>query len=260
MSLPSEFLPVFVHNALGDAAELLPAVRAGKVSWRKMLEFCQHLRLAGIGTLFLEGTSEGLLLRLSQSGRAFGHFLAHATVESKRTSQCAPFFDAVAAGDFEGATEVARHARREWVQGEEYEEDFLFVELLMQHFFLGAEPPRCEVLLARYEKALQGAEDVRWGICKALLESDGKAFGEALSLFLSERADQLRRQVKKDRLAPELAATIGHFCVEGLALVRLAERQGLPTEEDYLHVPSIAREPLPGTVHADSWLRLDEMD
>ncbi|MCY1034029.1 Imm49 family immunity protein [Corallococcus sp. BB11-1] len=257
MTLPSEFLPVFVHNALGDAAELLPAVRAGTISWRKMMEFCQHLRLAGIGSLFLEGTSEGLLLRLFQSGRAFGHYLTHAVDAPIRTSQCAPFFDAVAADDVEGATLVARHARRAWVQGEEYAEDFYFVELLMQHFFLGAEPHQCEGLLARYEQALKGAEDARWGICKALLESDGKAFGESLSLFLSERADHFQRQVRKDRLAPELAVTVAHFCVEGLALVRLAERKGLPTEEDYLHVPSIAREPLPSTARADSWLQLD---
>lgn len=260
MSLPSEFLPVFVHNALGDVAELMPAVRAGKLRWRPMLGFCQHLRIAGIGTLFLEGASEELLLRLSQSGRAFAHFLTQVDADSRRTSQCAPFFDAVAAGDFEGAAEVARRARRDWVQGEEYEEDFLFVELLMQHFFLGAEPPRCEALLARYEQALQGSEDLRWGICKALLASDGKAFGEALSLFLSERRDQLRRKMKTERIAPELAATEGHFSVEGLALVRLAERKGLETEEDYLHVPSTAREPFPGTFRADSWLRLDEED
>jgi hypothetical protein len=260
MTLPSEFLPVFVHNALGDVAELLPAVRAGKVPWRRMLEFCEHLRIAGIGSLFLEGTSEGLLRRLSQSGRAFGHFLAGAPEASKRTSQCAPFFDAVAANDLEGAAQVARHARREWAQGVEYEEDFLFVELLMQHFFLGADPARCQALLARYEQALQGAEDVRWGLCKALLEVDGTAFDDALDLYLSERDDRLKRQVKKELMLPEAAATVGQLCVEGVALVRLAERKGLPTREDYLHVPSIAREPFTGAVRADSWLHLDEED
>jgi hypothetical protein len=86
-----------------------------------MLEFCEHLRIAGIGSLFLEGTSEGLLRRLSQSGRAFGHFQAGAPEDSQRTRQCAPFFDAVAADDLEGAAQVARHARREWAQGVGYE-------------------------------------------------------------------------------------------------------------------------------------------
>ncbi|WP_434388721.1 hypothetical protein [Melittangium boletus] len=260
MTLPSEFLPVFVHNALGDATEMLPAVRVGKVPWRKMLEFCEHLRIAGIGSLFLEGTSEGLLRRLSQSGRAFGHFLASVPEASKRTSQCAPFFDSVAADDFEGAAQVARHASRKWVQGVEYEEDFLFVELLMQHFFLGADLARCQALLARYEQTLQGADDVRWGICKALLEADAKAFDAGLEIFLSECNDRLKRQVKRELLLPEAATTVGQLSVEGLALVRLAERKGLPTQEDYLHVPSIAREPFPGAVQPDSWQHLNEED
>jgi hypothetical protein len=61
-------------------------------------------------------------------------------------------------------------------------------------------------------------------------------------------------------MAPEAAATVGRLCVEGLALVRLAERQGMPTREGYLHVPSVAREPFAGAVRADSWLHLDEED
>jgi len=165
----------------------------------------------------------------------------------------------VAAGDFEGAGEVARHARRTWAQGEEYEEDFLFVELLMQHFFLGADRARCEAMLVRYERALQGAtQDLRLDICKALLEPDAQSFGEALGRFLSERHDRLARQVKEESLAPELAATEALLCVEGLALVGLAERKGLETDEDYLQVPSIARGPFPVGVAGDSWMRLDE--
>ncbi|MFY2561078.1 Imm49 family immunity protein [Corallococcus terminator] len=260
MSLSSEFLPVYVHNALGDASELLPDLRGGKASWRQALDFCGSLRLAGIGSLFLDGDSEGLLTRLAQSGRAFAFALSKLDDGSKRTSQCLPFFDAVAAGDFEGATRVARQARRHWAQGEEYEEDFLFVELLMQRFFLEAERSSCEALLVRYEQALQGTEDVRWGLVKALLEEDGAAFGAALSLYLSERRDRIQRQVKKERMPPELAVTEGYFSVEGLALVRLAERVGLETDEDYLHIPSTAREPLPASFREDSWLKLDEGD
>ena len=42
-------------------------------------------------------------------------------------------------------------------------------------------------------------------------------------------------------LAPEAVVTEARFSVEGLSLVRMAERQGLATEPDYLHIPSLAR-------------------
>lgn len=260
MTLSSKFLPVFINNALEDARELLPRLLTGSAGWRQALAFCQHLRLAGVGGLFLTGTSEPLHLRLHQSGRAFASFLSRTPVDSQLTSQCLPFFDAVAAGDLQAAQQVARHARHSWAQGEEYEEDFLFVELLMQRFFLGAPPAECEALQEHYERALQGAEDPRLGICQALLTSDSRRFTEGLALFLSERRNRYVRLATRERIAPELAATEGHFSVEGLALLRLAEQQGLETPESCLHVPSIARELPAVRFEPDSWQHLDDLE
>jgi hypothetical protein len=109
--MPSEFLPVFVQNALTDNEEMLPELLSGPAQWEMLLAFCRNFRIAGVGLLFLTGTQERLHPFLHYSGRAFASFLEGMDDGSKVTSQCLPFFDAVAAGDSEGAALVARHAR-----------------------------------------------------------------------------------------------------------------------------------------------------
>lgn len=254
--MTSQFLPVFVSNALAENEDLLPEVQSSKAKLQTVLTFCRNFRIAGIGDLFLTARPRTFHTRLHQSGRAFAHFLARADDSAKRTSKSLPFFDALSAGDEEGATLIARHSRRTWAQGEEYEEDFLFVEFLMQHFFLGASKKDAQALLARYAQALQDSEDIRLELCQALLDKDEDAFGQTLERFLSERHDHYEALVEQGAIADELRFTEGLLSVEGLALVRLAEAQGLATEEDYLHIPSIARESAPTGLPPDSWRRV----
>jgi hypothetical protein len=254
--MTSEFLPVFVNNALAENEDLLPEVHSARCPLGTVLTFCRNFRIAGIGDLFLTATPRTLHKRLHQSSRAFVHFLSRADASLQRTSQALPFFDAIAGGDIEGAALIAHDARHTWAQGEEYEEDFLFVEVLMQHFFLRASPADTQALLARYAKALQDAEDIRLELCRALLEKDEEAFGQALQQFLSERHDHYELLAEKESVAEEVRFTEGLLSVEGLALVRLAEAQGLATEEDYLHIPSIVRELPTAELPPDSWRRI----
>ncbi|MFP2930384.1 Imm49 family immunity protein [Pyxidicoccus sp. 3LG] len=239
--MTSEFLPVFVRNALASSRMLLPRLQQGAASLEDTLACCQHLRIAGIGAFFLTGDPGALHGPLAQSGQAFATFLGQAEDGVKRTSRSLPFFDALAAGDDTTAATEARLSRHTWAEGEEYEEDFLFVEFLMQSFFLGASRETGERLLGRYEQVLQGAEDIRLPLCRALFERDSAEFDTALSTFLAERADGYEQRSEGE--PPEVLATEALLSVEGLGLVRLAERWGLQVEEDYLHVPSLARAP-----------------
>lgn len=255
--MASAFLPVIIKNALQLNQELLPRLLSGEPNAKRVLAFCRNMRIAAIGSLLLTGRSTHFFFYLPQSGRAFAHFLAHAGGTAPRLSQCDPFFDAVGSGDFETAAEIARRSRRPWMQGEEYEEDFLFVDFLMQHFFLDAPVSTCEELLARYERALQGAEDIRLDICKALLGADSEAFNAALMQYLSDRKDAQEKRRETMVIPEEENATGSHFSVEGLALVRLAERTGLETEEEYLFIPSIARGASPHALKPDAWKHIE---
>ncbi|QDF06534.1 Imm49 family immunity protein [Myxococcus xanthus] len=251
----SEFLPVFVRNALADARRLLPSLEKSQVAQAQALEFCSHLRHAGIGTLFMTATPEVLHLRLKQSGEAFAWFLRGANEHAKQTGAARPFFDAVAAGDMEVAREVAKHARRTPAHGEEYEEDFLFIEFLMQRYLLGAESAACERLLARHEHVLQGAEDTRLPLCRALLVRDAEMFDDALTQFLQEREDAFEANAAGE--PPERLATEGLFSVEGMALIRLAMLEGIPVAENHLHVPGVALEGSAPISGKDTWRHLD---
>lgn len=254
--MTSKFLPVHVSNALGEAEELVPALEAGRMDLDEVLRLCRLFRIAGIGSLFLEGEPDELQRRLAQSGRAFAHWSERAPDAQKVASLGLPFFDAVAAGDLDGAAAIARASRRTHARGEEYEEDFLFVEWLMQRFFLGADAAALEQLLGRWDDALQGADDPRLDLCRALAARDARAAGQALTRFLEDREDVFLEQAESDSLDADVADTEAAFSVEGVALARLADGLGLRVGAEFPFVPAVARMATPIQVAPDAWRKL----
>ncbi len=249
----SEFLAVYVENALDANEEALARLSLGVPAMKALLDFCWNYRVAGIGFLLLSGTSDEFRRRLHQSGRAYAYFLPLLPEAAKLGSRSVPFFDAIAAGDLDTAGEIARHQRHTWAQGEEYEEDFLFFEYLMRRFFLDATEAACGALLDRWEVALQGSKDPRLDVCRALQVHDADAFDAGLEAFLAERAAKYDRLIDRELLSGAEADTETKLSVEGLALVRLAGRAGVPTKDDYPGVPSIARDDTPLALPLDSW-------
>lgn len=252
--MTSPFLPIHVENALGELEDRVPLLEAGRLELDGVLDLCRWYRVAGIGDLFLEGDPAALQRRLAQSGRAFAHWSERAADEEKVASLSLPLFDAVAAGDLEGAAAIARSSRRTHARGQEYEEDFLFVEWVMQRFLLGADAQGLERLLARWEEALQGAADPRLDLARAAAAGKGRAAGQALRAFLDDRRRTLEAQ--EDVLEPEVADTEGSFSVEGVALARLADAAGLRIGAEFPNVPAAARKAAPVRVAADVWRTL----
>lgn len=254
--MASKFLPVFIGNALGDNEELLPDIASGKGGLKEALRFCQNFRIAGIGSLLMSGTASRFHECLHASARAFVHFSSSAPDSQKLTSRAEPFFDAVACGDSEAARELGRLSPRAPDRNREYEEDFLFVRFLMDHFFLGMDAREGQVLLERYEKVLEGSADTRLAVCRALLAADGAGFDDALARMMEEREVRFRKLSEKESVPEELLATEGYISIEGLALVRLAVSKGLQPLEDFLFIPSVAREQVRLRYRHDSWKHL----
>lgn len=253
----SEFLPVYLENALEMNDEILPRLLGGPPPLQALLTFCGNFRVVGIGFLFLSGTADEFRRRLQQSAQAFAHFLPLMNEDARRCSQSLPFLDAVAIGDIEAAAEIARHQRRTWAKGEEYEEDFLFYHYFMQRFFSDTSEDLCASLLDRWETALQGSEDPRLGVCRALQTHDADSFDAGMEAFLAERRAKYERLIDRELISKPEQDTEAKFSVEGLALVRLAEQLGLPTKEDYPGVPSISRDSSPMASLPDSWRHVD---
>ena len=248
-----EFLPSYMGNAAYDAGEWLAQAVAGTLALSDALEFSRTFRIRAIGSLLLRGTPDSFWLDLSRSGRAFLHFLEVHPPSDQVASRAAPFFDAIASGDVACARATAQRTRTTRNADREYEEDFLYVRFLMQHFFMDVPAQEGERLLERYAALLDGGWEPRFGVAVALAERDPYGFDAALRALLLAEADRFTEQTNAGMLPREIAATEANVSIEGLALLRLAEQQGLETQEDYARVPSIVRGPAPAAFPADAW-------
>ncbi|WP_158625132.1 Imm49 family immunity protein [Corallococcus terminator] len=168
-------------------------------------------------------------------------------------SRAAPFFDALAACDWDCARELSLRSPRERRVELEYEEDFLYVRFLMDFCVLKRSEEEARACLARFESVLQGSEEPRLQVCQALLSRDEASFQAALEDFLKAEARRYVLLRERGRISQEVWATDAKVCVEGLALVLLAEHAGLKTPSVFPTIPSVARCEAPPVESLDAW-------
>ncbi len=223
----SVYLPVFYTNAIEDVVEKTPEIVSGAKDIYEVIDFCQLFRVWGISSLLLNGTSQELMECLQRSGQAFLHFLSNRSDEEKVTSLAAPFFVAFACKDFNTAKEIALNSRKEFKQGEEYEEDFYYISFLMNKFYLGSSDEECQKIVDDFEEILAGDEDPHLEICKSVLDNDPAMFYTALTDLIENHADNYVSKFNKGNLSEEDASTEGNYFVEGQALINLAKIHGI---------------------------------
>lgn len=252
--MSNKFLPVFVSNARYGNQKLLPRLLQGRGDPQELLAFCHNHRLIGIGSLLLLCDTETFQSHLYRSGRAF--LALGAPMDGAwpvALSRAAPFFDALAAFDLEGARELAVHAPRSRRADSEYEEDFLYVRFLMDHCLLGHPEHEARQTLERFEAVLQGSEEPRLDVCQAMLAREEERFQEALQRMVSAQLRRYAHLCERGRLPQETWATEAKVCVEGLALGVLAKRVGLRMPDEHPGLPSVARCRQPPTAPPDAW-------
>jgi hypothetical protein len=231
-----------IRKDLGIALEKgLPHVLGRAVALRQILIFCGYYRRMGIVELFLSGLPAGLFENLAKSARAFLFYLDRAEEDTQVASQSEPFFDAVACGDLDAARAIAERSRSRWNEGEEYEEDFLHVRFLMDHGVLRREQPHLDGLLERFEQVLDGGDDPRLALCRALLRKEQKRWDETLERMVDDHRRETEEALRGGEVSPNDAATVCHLWVELLALLRFAEQAGLRVARNHPFAPSVAR-------------------
>ena len=127
----------------------------------------------------------------------------------------------------------------------------------MQILFEPSSTSRCRELLAQLEIVHTPSEASRLALCRSLLARDGAAFDAALAAVLEERRDSVAEMTERGSLPEELAAWMRPFAGEGLAVIRLAEKLGMTTGPQYLHVPELLRPVSPYRFDPDAWRVLD---
>jgi len=200
----------------------------------------EHYRRIGVSYLLLDGNVDAYAHSLIDSGITRRMLLRRGAPaladHAFRASFLDPFHDAVAVGQLELAAEIGRLSPREWYEPFEYEEDFLYAQLL----FGLADPAQAgdlNALADRHEEALRGVEDPRNAVCRALIAREPVAFIEAFEAFIETTSEEIAIA----RVESYQFYDFQEVSVEGLALLRLAEQAGLPTEREYRHCPSWGR-------------------
>jgi hypothetical protein len=222
---------------------------------RLCANICRYYRARGICELLVSADVDEFFHGLVRSSLTWSWYLGRARLENvldhpaRKASFTAPFLDAVASAQGDLAARIAERSPERWRPDYEYEDDYLyarFVYSLVQRPEREADSGRASDL-DRWEEVLEGGEDLRLPICRALLLRDGEAFDEA---FLALAADREARF--EIRAAPEVdGITAADFdfvpnariWVEGLGLLRFAEERGLALRPEYPSCPSLARSP-----------------
>lgn len=232
----------------------LPHLRAGRFDDDHVLGACRQWRRRGIGRFLMSARPSELWADLARSSSALAAHLTATGGRNVAASKCEPWFDAVVIGDWAGADVIARGASTVLLPDLEYEEDYLHVKLL-QALTAGRQGKAAleRMLVRQRELAVEGPA-ARTEVGQALVDADAGALSDALERLLGERALRYAEARAAEVVTEEEWATEAHVCIEGLAIVRLAERLGLQVEPGLQFIPDLLRAaPLPAT-SPQAWL------
>jgi hypothetical protein len=250
----SEFLEVHRDNAQATIVGNLPLAADGRLSYGELVEFCENYRIHGIACLLLDADPEGLHVGLHDGGQAFAHGVARLDRQQIVLSQATPLFDAVACGGTALAAKIAALLAVEWQSDVEYQDDYLYFDVIRQ-WVLARQFADDVSNTVDALAAVAAASDPRLLVCQALRARDDVAFESALRSLVERHEHRYEMLVDRARLSDDVAATFPFLCVEGLALLRIAEATGIELEDDYPLIPSIAQGNFTASFSATGWLR-----
>lgn len=251
--MTSMLLPIIEHNAGIDLAAAVPLVLQRRMPRDRMHIVWRSFQRRGICALLLNADADGFHADLQRSATFYAYYLQRiADLDEIATSEATPFFDALACNDGEAVRAIARHAGQSWNTAYEYEDDFLYMHVLMR-LASGADPRKIDALLDRFAGVIAREESARYDLCRSLRHRDREGFEDALSRLVAAHEVRYREGKEEGYLAEEEWATDGVLFLEGLALVSLAEQLGFSTEADYQFIPSLARRREPLSHDPDVW-------
>ena len=223
-----------------------PLDQLGAVS----IDVTAKLRSAAIIALMGKGDSDACFHNLIRSGRCrlvYLQRLAAAQITGdhhQASARVGPFLDAVAASDFSLARQIAALSPKHWMQGHEYEDDFLYAQVVHGLIAPPTSAQRLDPMFERMEIVLAGQPDARLIVTRAIARRDQRAFDAGFEALLAQRASHIQADKARHRIEEPLMMAERQLYIEGLALLKVATRLGLAAQTEYLYCPSIARVPM----------------
>ena len=215
-------------------------------------DISRHYRAIGICGLLLHADTDMFFNGLIQGALTRKYYLNrcvrenHLSDPARKSSFVDPFLDAVAANQFKLARQIAELSPDAWQKDFEYEDDFAYAAFLHEFIrFDAASEDQLHGILDRYERVLEGSADTRFELCQALQSRSQSRFEEVFYDLLNEH-DERMSQIADPKLDSSLAKEYTFepnrwIFVEGLAMLRIADKLELRTEAEYKFCPSIAR-------------------
>jgi len=252
--MPAEpVTPEALKEDLVAYVDFVTEVAEARVDPVKFGEECEELsryyRALGICQLSGDADVDGFFHHLIQSALTRRHYLEAAQAAGggepryRRASFLDPAFDAMAARQWKLAGELFGLVAHTWTEGEEYEDDFCYAEVIRR--LVTEDPAGPEPVLARWQEVLEGGDDGRLEVARGLVAGDGAAFSEALATHLSAEDAKARTIADPEDgcvLADDLPFFPNHWVsLEGLALLALGGRRGLDLPDIFRACPPPAR-------------------
>lgn len=232
----------FWASALDDPAYSLD--RLGGVA----NDVSNKIRTIACYRLLADGKSDGFYHNLIRSGLVRRRYLQRCLKASliadhfRGCSRFLPLCDSLTAGDFELARSIVEVSPVEFLDGHEYEDDYCYGRVL--NLLVAGEQNQAPPILDRFERYLEGTPNGRFLVAKALIKADASEFEAAFEILLQDRREEIAKNVERGEMeSPHIVAARRVF-IEGLGILRLAERMGLKTQDEYLYCPSLARVPM----------------
>ncbi|MCY1043639.1 hypothetical protein OV208_20135 [Corallococcus sp. bb12-1] len=248
-----DYVEIARHNQSLILAETLEALAQSQESPAGLFSNAAVCyRVLALCTLLQGADTEGFAGLLCKAGQARLAFLELASQGARRyepefllASDNCGFSDALASGDLDTARAIARLSPTRHAQDLEYEEDYLFSRFLHLWVLAPRDTAGLELALERWASVVEeGDPDMRLHACRELMEKNPDRFSQALQTLVTERKREYRAYRKQLDFDEEVAATTGKVYLDGLALLRLAELEGLGPLPAYELLPELARIPL----------------
>ena len=207
---------------------------------------CGKFRTLAIVHLVEMGEIEAFYQNLQRSGQTRQRYLQSTQQDAQplyhqATGRCNAMFDAIAANDLALAQSIANLSTKQFLKNYEYEDDFCVAQLL--NILVQDPVPVMDAIpvLEQFDRFLNGEINALYDVLSSLIDQDSDAFAEAFENYLIDYTVKLEKSQEKeiDSVANVMRR---HIHVEALALLRLADKFGMPTETEYQYCPRIARQ------------------
>ncbi len=234
-----------------DYSQLLELKGTARGAGEVVRKLCRFYRAMGVYDYLINADLTGLFYGLIQSAQARKAYLTETALETleaepvRRSSLVEPFFDAIAASQWEIARAIAELSPQHTNPEIEYEDDFLYARMLYDIVLSGSvDGEYTSKQVERFETILEGQQSPRLELCRSFVERSQDGFADAFSELLeaySDFVDNAAEPASGEAIAQESDFEANrNFWVEGIALLAIAKMLGLDPDDEYILCPKLA--------------------